>query len=111
MDDKFLVALERAIEGKGFTPKSFSVKVGVSGNAVLKWIKEDSFPRADKWQVIKQHSGVDPQKYVNYTTGEKGVMAPIQTTNGNSSPAQQHTGAGNVAMFDRDSIEGLSSTA
>ena len=49
--------LKRAIDGKGLTIPSFADKTGVSSNAVLKWLKGSSFPKADKWAAIKRPLG------------------------------------------------------
>lgn len=112
MKEKFASALNMAIDGLGLNPSTYAVTVGLSPNAVLKWVNGKTFPKPDKWKLILDTTGLNPQHYVDYSTGKKGSIThqsqksaqTVTQTAADNARQQAHTGAGNVAMFDSDNI-------
>ena len=74
--------------------------IGVSQQMVSEWENDCEPVAAKNWGAMKDVLGVDctvldmPVK----------TKTTTQTTTGNRSPAQQHTGSGNQAMYERDGI-------
>lgn len=71
------MALDRA----GISATEFADSVDLSPNAVLKWIRGETFPRSKMWGLIKSRLGIDPQSYVDYseTTNTQTVTSPTNS--------------------------------
>jgi len=69
---------------------------GITQQAVSQWMVKGDVPVKHR-KKLSNILGIDIEKIIENNC----QPATTQTTTGNNSPAQQHTGAGNMAMFDR----------
>lgn len=94
-------ALRAARALKKLKQHELAALIGVSQQMVSEWETDREPVAAKNWKALKEVLEVDCSLLDMPKTAQ-----PIttQTTTGNSSPAQQHTGSGNMAMFDRDGI-------
>ena len=104
MKEKFSTALNMAIEKNGLNPTAFSDKIGVSPNSVLKWIRGETFPKPDKWQMILGEIGINPQHYVDYSTGEKGTIQSSTQTNTTRTIGNMASNGPQVVIMDETGI-------
>lgn len=62
----FGMDLKRALDSHGIGASELAKTAGVTPNAVARWLKNEAFPRPDKWRSIELVAEISPQAYVDY---------------------------------------------
>jgi len=112
MKEKFSKDFQRVRESKGWTREECGKVLKVSGTAIQNWENPEhrSFPKAARWELIKQEMDLDPMeyKYGPITTGNRSV-AVLNASNGATVNAgcdygQQATSGHQVVLSDFEFI-------
>lgn len=74
-------------DSDGLSQDEAGALIGVSGTAIQNWESGDHFPSNKRWRRIKEKTGIDPVRYMDYsstataTTATNSPMAAVSADN------------------------------